>query len=568
MKTPITPILLAGLLTAGLATAVAQTAPAPTPAAPAAPEKIADKALEPKVEPARPEVPAPPTTPAPTPVIPSAAPVAAGLATPPPAPAEAKPAPFTQFGGGLRLNFRGVPLDMVLNYLSEAAGFNIVVESPAKGTVEVWSNRPVSKDEAVALLNQVLNKNGLAAIRNDKTLTIVTREEAKKRDIPVKKGAIAEDIPKNDEIVTQIIPVQYISATQLIKDLQPLLPTQTSLTANESGNAIVLTDTQTNIRRMVEIINAIDTSTASSASIKVFPLRYADAKELATSVKELFQTDASSSSNSGRTSRFGAFFGGGPPGFPGGFPGGDRNRGSSGSSSAGGRPGAGRVAAVSDERSNSLVVTAPADIMPTIEQLVKEIDVDVEDITELKVFRLKYSDPVEMSEVLANLFPDETQSSSRSGSSGSRFGSFGGSSRFRAPGTTSNNSERAKKQGRVLAVPDRRTASVIVTASRDMMKQIELMITQLDSDPAKKQSVYVYPVENADVQQLQSILQSLFTTSNSRSGSSGRSGSSQNSPLTTRAQQQSQTQSGSSRSGSSGSSSSGLGGGSRSGNLP
>src|SRR3954466_14663566 len=30
---------------------------------------------------------------------------------------------------GLRLNFRGVPLEMVLNYLSEAAGFIIVLEA-------------------------------------------------------------------------------------------------------------------------------------------------------------------------------------------------------------------------------------------------------------------------------------------------------------------------------------------------------------------------------------------------------------------------------------------------------
>lgn len=72
----------------------------------------------------------------------------------------------------LRLNFRGVPLEMVLNYMSEAAGFIIVLETEAKGKVDVWSNQPVTRDEAVALLNSVLRKNGYAAIRNDRTLTI------------------------------------------------------------------------------------------------------------------------------------------------------------------------------------------------------------------------------------------------------------------------------------------------------------------------------------------------------------------------------------------------------------
>src|SRR5262245_41742866 len=67
---------------------------------------------------------------------------------------------------GLRLNFRGVPLDMVLNYLSDAAGFIIVMETEPKGKVDVWSNQPMTKDEAVELLNSILNRNGYAAIRN------------------------------------------------------------------------------------------------------------------------------------------------------------------------------------------------------------------------------------------------------------------------------------------------------------------------------------------------------------------------------------------------------------------
>ncbi|PYK99482.1 MAG: hypothetical protein DME19_08400, partial [Verrucomicrobia bacterium] len=60
---------------------------------------------------------------------------------------------------GLRLNFRGVPLEIVLNYLSDAAGFiiNIKPGTDVNGKVDVWSNQPLNKDEAVDLLNTVLN---------------------------------------------------------------------------------------------------------------------------------------------------------------------------------------------------------------------------------------------------------------------------------------------------------------------------------------------------------------------------------------------------------------------------
>ena len=53
--------------------------------------------------------------------------------------------------GEVRLNFRGVPLEMVLNHLSDAAGFiiNIKPGTDIKGKVDVWSSQPLSKDEAV-----------------------------------------------------------------------------------------------------------------------------------------------------------------------------------------------------------------------------------------------------------------------------------------------------------------------------------------------------------------------------------------------------------------------------------
>ena len=53
--------------------------------------------------------------------------------------------------GELRLNFRGAPIELVLNYLSDAAGFIIQLNTPVRGTVDVWSKQPVTQEEAVNL---------------------------------------------------------------------------------------------------------------------------------------------------------------------------------------------------------------------------------------------------------------------------------------------------------------------------------------------------------------------------------------------------------------------------------
>ncbi len=412
-------------------------------------------------------------------------------------PRRAKPA-AADAGQGLRLNFRGVPLEMVLNYLSDAAGFIIVLDTKVEGKVDVWSNQPLNKDEAVDLLNTILNKNGYAAIRNGRTLTIVSRDEAKKRNIPVKRGADSDAIPRTDEMVTQIIPVRHANITQLTANLQPLIGTYAEMTANESANSLVLTATEADVRRMTEIINALDDSISGTSTIQVFPLRFADAKELATAIKELFAPTTQAQGNN-RGQFGGGGFGGGGPGGAGGGPGGAAGgRGSTGGASSASGVNT-RVVAVADERSNSLV------------------------------------------DLFTQLFPDESKSSSdpNQNQQGFRFnrggfGGFGGPFNLNAAANNAagaNSSERMKKKGRVFAVPDQRTSSIIISAASELMPQIAEMIHQLDESPARKQRVFVYSLENADVQQVEQILRGMFertTTQNNRNTAN------QNSALTTR----------------------------------
>jgi hypothetical protein len=53
------------------------------------------------------------------------------------------------------------------------------------------------------------------------------------------------------------------------------------------------------------------------------------------------------------------------------------------------------VVAVAEERSNSVVVSAPDEQMPVIVDLINQVDTNVEDITELRVFRLHFADAQE-----------------------------------------------------------------------------------------------------------------------------------------------------------------------------
>ena len=376
------------------------------------------------------------------------------------APAETKPTPVptpASNGGstGIQMNFRNAPLEQVLEYLSEAAGFIIVLDAPVKGTVNVISAKPMSQDEAVDFLSSVLNKNGLAAIRDGRTLTIVDRTAAKTRDIPVKVNNDPRMIPKNDEIVTQIIPIRYVEADQLAKDLASFISPQATFVANAAGNSIVMTDTQANIRHMVEIIKAIDSSAEAETEIRVFHLTHASPSDVATALSGVFP----SSSGSGNNNQAPVRFGGGPFGGGGGFGG---MMGGFGGGGGGGRGGGGGG------------------------------------------------------------------------------GGGGGNS-------ASGQNDRIRRASQVMAVPDGRTSSVIVTASKNLMSQIAGMVRELDVPSIRDQQVHVFRMNNGDPQQAVQVLQNMFQSTTS--GRTGTSGTSQNSALMQRQQNNNQT-TGSSSSGS------------------
>lgn len=326
---------------------------------------------------------------------------------------------------GIQMNFRNAPLEQVLEYLSEAAGFIIVLDAPIKGTVNVISAKPMSQDEAVDFLSSALNKNGLAAIRDGRTLTIIDRTAAKTRDIPVKVNNDPRMIPKNDEIVTQIIPIRYVEAEQLAKDLVSFISPQATFVANAAGNSIVMTDTQANIRHMVEIIKAIDSSAEAETEIRVFHLTHASPSDVASALSGVFPSTSSSGNNNQAPVRFG----GGPFGAGGfaammgggGRGGGGGNAGRGGGSSASGQNDrirrASQVMAVADSRTSSVIVTASKDLMSQIVGMVRELDVASTRDQQVHVFRMNNGDPQQAAQVLQNMF--QSTSGSRTGASGS-----------------------------------------------------------------------------------------------------------------------------------------------------
>jgi len=401
---------------------------------------------------------------------------------------------------GLFLNFQDVPLNTVLNYLSAKIGLIVISDVDVRVKVSVVARQAITTNDVVDLLGDQLAHYKYAAMLNGRTLTIMNASSAKtSANTKIVNNADPKRIPFNDEIVTEILPLQTLDPAKLVQNLESLIPHGDTVTASESGGAIIMTAPQKDVHRIAEIISALDS--ASISDVAVFVLKFADSKSVAAELKEVFQTaDSEVTGNA-----VGAPFGGGGGGFPGGGGGGGGSAGESKNSQT-------HAVFVSDDQINAVVTSAPPGFMPGISNVIHQLGQPNRGITEIRVFRLKHADPGEMAEELSNLFPSNTTDSSDQNGQTMGFIFDGPPEMQQQFSAGSNQSDRMKRQTSVVVVADRRTQSIVVTASGNLMEQIKEMMEDLDASSMGVQHIQALSIGSADPTTVQEAMVGLFAS--------------------------------------------------------
>jgi general secretion pathway protein D len=176
----------------------------------------------------------------------------------------------------ITVNFVNADIQSVIKTVGQHTGRNFILDPRVTGTVNIVSDRPVSKDLLYQMFLSALRVQGYAAVEGDGFTKIVPEAEAKTSAGPI--GTDASRVP-GDRIVTQVFILQNESAVQLVPVLRPLVTANNFIAAYPNNNAIVITDYASNVRRIERIIQSIDLP--SSADVQVLRLQNASAIDLA-----------------------------------------------------------------------------------------------------------------------------------------------------------------------------------------------------------------------------------------------------------------------------------------------
>jgi general secretion pathway protein D len=188
--------------------------------------------------------------------------------------------------GGITLNFKDADIREVAATIGQITHKNFIIDPRVQGRVTVVSSKPVSADAVYATFLSVLEVHGLAAAPAGQVIKIVPSLEA--RQMP---GPDYNSSTPGDAVVTEVVQISNVSATQLVPVLRPLMSTEAQLAAYPQSNVLIMSDRASNVTRMLEIIQRIDQATEND--VEIIPLQNAPASDVMQVLNTLMQADAS-----------------------------------------------------------------------------------------------------------------------------------------------------------------------------------------------------------------------------------------------------------------------------------
>ncbi|MFN3985095.1 MAG: type II secretion system secretin GspD [Rhodocyclaceae bacterium] len=184
------------------------------------------------------------------------------------------------------LNFSNAEISAVIDAIGKISGKNFLVDPRVRGTLNIVTNTPVSRDLSYQILLSALRLQGFTAVEGPGVIKIVPEADAKLHGVPVGTGTR----PVNGEsLVTQVFPMKHESAAQMLAVVRPLVSPNNTVTAFPSNNVLVVTDYAENLARIGRIIESID---VPQGDVTVIQLEHAIAVDLAATLNRLMSDGA------------------------------------------------------------------------------------------------------------------------------------------------------------------------------------------------------------------------------------------------------------------------------------
>ena len=313
----------------------------------------------------------------------------------------------------------GVTLSELTEAVGKLTGINFMIDGSAGLSgkrIQIIAPSKITVAEAYKAFLSALRGSGFTLVRKGPFWKITPVKQAVKDSIEIYSG---DYFPNTDQMITRIMKLKYIKADKFAASMKFYLSQENAVSHIEAANSVIITDFGSVIEKIEKMALKLDIP-GSLQQVKIIPIEYADAGDIGDILNQLiFKKPGKRPSFSGRRgSRKTA-----APVFAG--------------ASKSKQEGNIEISAIiSDERTNSLVVSANEAGIQKVQGLVKKLDTYVDPIRNggVYVYKVLYGTAEQLYNTLTGMSKSKAPESSKNqGRFYRRPSAPGGGRKFQSP---------------------------------------------------------------------------------------------------------------------------------------
>ncbi|TNE41864.1 MAG: type II secretion system protein GspD [Sphingomonadales bacterium] len=331
------------------------------------------------------------------------------------------------------LNVRDADIRAFIQDAARVTGRTFIIDNRVQGKVSVVTDRPLSRSEYFEIFLSTLRANGLIAVPAPGGAYRIQPADG----AAGQPSAVGRATNRN-QFVTEIFRLRSTDAQSALETLRPLVSKDGTVTANKSGNSIVVADYADNIARIREVLKRID---QDSAATEMIVLKNAGAREVATSLQALM-------------------------------------------AGSGGEGAAASATVVAIDANNSIALRGQPGAVARLAAMARDLDRQAASGTEIRVYWLEHADAEKLMPVLQQLL-GQGGGAVASSTGGSGSGGSAGSAQAPTPTpavlTSSSSGTGIATRGPAVVTRYEGANAIIVAANSDVQRMIGETIRQIDT---------------------------------------------------------------------------------------
>ncbi len=191
--------------------------------------------------------------------------------------------------GHIVLNFDNADLYEVVRTLAEILQINYIIDPNVRGRVTIQTAGQLSPRELFPVFFQILEVNGLTAVKEGSLYKILRMKEA--TQLPLSTRTDRHDsVESGERMIIQIIPLQFISVQEMTKLLTPFVTGGGTIVSHEDSNTLLVVDKSSNIEKLLRLTDVFDIDLFEDVEHHFVRLQYVNAEDAGKTIDEIISS--------------------------------------------------------------------------------------------------------------------------------------------------------------------------------------------------------------------------------------------------------------------------------------